>query len=334
MPPFRIVQISDLHFAQYPKTIGVADARFRDLVGLYPHIGYTSSHDPSVARATANFLFDFETIFGDPFNLILVSGDVATTGSSADLNRAYEFFNTSPVGRGFVNAKKEATLGRWREKVFLLPGNHDRFSAPRWFLPGNAAFDAVFNAFWSAGQGAQRLGRFSIGSRDLVLIAADFTRISSDYDRLLDPFGHIGTGRVYTDRLEALVNLTGVELGGDNPPLIIWVIHFDPFTSDPDLQLYNGLDVVKSAAEHGVPVVLCGHTHELSQTLYGSPEAVRIFVCGTTTQYLPAGVNSLQVVEIDDSDGVGLRISRICFELSGETGQFVRTETHVKTLAA
>jgi 3',5'-cyclic AMP phosphodiesterase CpdA len=82
-----------------------------------------------------------------PPDILLVTGDVCTDGSSEALTTALEFIEEDRVYRGTPSRLATRGLNRAREQRVILPGNHDRYSG----LPygpmqrDNDNLEAIFN---------------------------------------------------------------------------------------------------------------------------------------------------------------------------------------------
>src|SRR5947209_20602223 len=94
MDTFRLLHVSDFHFAVCPRMIEFPDtpAALQVLAVGRGHLG-PSSHDPDLAEAAARFLYRQP----NRFDLVLVTGDLATTGHPADLAVAAEYFFAPPA---------------------------------------------------------------------------------------------------------------------------------------------------------------------------------------------------------------------------------------------
>src|SRR6516165_2379679 len=85
MPTFRLLHASDLHLAVMPYQIGLPDP-WRDVVRRRRSPKEVSSHDPDVVTALELFVADPPD--EDGYDVLVLSGDLATTGTMDDLNEA------------------------------------------------------------------------------------------------------------------------------------------------------------------------------------------------------------------------------------------------------
>src|SRR6266480_922263 len=127
MATFRLLHISDLHFSARPNAVNpltsLGGVRPADL-GLWRHFPRhiilfgPSSYSSPLATHLALYIDSIQ----DAVDAIIVTGDLATTGSEVDLSTAKAFFfadtRIPPVARVKLNL---------RIPVIFLPGNHDRF---------------------------------------------------------------------------------------------------------------------------------------------------------------------------------------------------------------
>lgn len=294
MALFRLLHASDLHIASRPERIGLADAGTRLgglALGRGGSLSLTSSHDASVAEKLA--LYARELVENRLIDAIVLSGDLATTGSSRDLQAAAAF------------VRKD--LGECGVPVVLIPGNHDRMAVPT-HKPGGTGFDGVFASAWGVGQTARILSVLekTVGGRSrLALVGADFTlRHAADATARLG--GAFGQGRVHATTLRQLVSLTEALRQLDPAMAVLWVVHFPPGFRDvaPALSLINDDSLIEAAEQQGVAAILAGHTHECRDyDISFGAAPVRVLCAGTATQYHAPGGNFVHLVEIHVAAG-------------------------------
>jgi predicted phosphodiesterase len=156
-------------------------------------------------------------------------------------------------------------------------------------------------------------------------LAADFSlsKINHGKRKFLTVPGYLGQGKAYQSRVDALVKLTNawktrcVDKGEDDP-IIVWALHFDPTLTDEVLELLNADNFKKATMKEKIPAILCGHTHEAKIKFLGNGCAV--FTAGTVSQcHAPHG-NDFQILEFDMTDGKPepkLSIKYQSFEFNG-----------------
>ena len=278
------------------------------------------SHDPSVLEAFALWLwqnggFGPNAVGGPRFDAVLLTGDMAATGNKADLQAAHNFINLPPRLGSWLTMAEEPTLEFGAGHIKLLPGNHDRYrKASR---PGGTEFDKLFRAaprhYWRHKQGFALVHTLKRGNAMVQIWAMDFTLRRGD-PGVMHYFhpGKYGQGRVQRD---ILYGAKGSPAKPDATSLVqqsidervkakknkrelvtIWAMHFDPTSTDPDLQLLDSRELIEATERAGVSAILCGHTHESKVKALTSTTTV--FACGSTAQ-ANNEQNDFQVLGID-----------------------------------
>jgi len=310
LPTFRFLHASDLHIGAN------ARAYFPMMPTPIWGFGYLHqrSHDPDALAALAQFAVDCSQI--EPVNAVVLSGDLAHCGRTADLDVALDFVEDPANNR---RARGEPSLRDCGTPVVLIPGNHDRFRSYPRCLPGATNFDAIFNGYWQSGQlgaGVQRLWEDDPTPRQarLVLIGADFSLTPGDVGG--SPGGILGAGRfgrgkVYGKRLQLLRDATQQAKADHADCAVAWVIHFEPQCGNTFLELIHEDRFIKATQEEGIALVLCGHSHRSSirtvaETVYS--------VCGTSGQYGEPDGNHLHLVQFDVEDGTN-RITNLAIDI-------------------
>ncbi len=320
MDTFRLLHVSDFHFAVRPRMIEFPDtpAALQDLAVTRGRL-CPSSHDPDLAEAAARFLYRHP----NRFDVVLATGDLATTGHPDDLAVAYEYFFAPPV-LAWWGRSGGPTLQAGQAPVRVLPGNHDRYQG--WYLgPGGCEFDRTFApAGWQSGQRAQTLIVLE-GERGekLAIIAADFC-LASYYDAT-GPWGYLGQGKVYPGVLQALREATCRQRQGHGAIGIAWAVHFPPAFADidPDLMLHDEQLLLDEAAGLGVEHIFCGHTHEARQYTRAGSALVQVHCAGSAAQYVTRCGNALHDTEIDVDAGRVVAVRRRDVWWDQAAGDFV-----------
>jgi 3',5'-cyclic AMP phosphodiesterase CpdA len=249
-----------------------------------------SSYNSGALDCLCNFVEDEE----DNLDAIIITGDLATTGFDADLEKGRIFLE----GTGLF----EQTISHAKAPKMLLPGNHDRYIyTGRGFLfaPGGTRFDQILQNHWSGpirAYGAIRDGK----DLSVVVLAADFSlRSKNDCTLPFMKLSRLAQGRVYRWILDDLVKRTQVarqkERADGYTPVTLWAIHFPPSflyqgaskvaqtLNDLTKNLIDEDELVDEAKEHFVDAILAGHTHEPQDYMAGAG-AMRVLCAGTTTQ--------------------------------------------------
>lgn len=292
MAIFRLLHASDLHIAEKPNGLGLADVRFNELWGQRGSLDFEhfqSTHDLDMLHALSQYAHSHRR----ELDIVVVTGDLASTGLRADMETARTRLASPAAGGGYLAEDGGPTLGFLGRKLKLMPGNHDRFSSTPLCAPGGAVFDDVFPEYWSEGQGARQLATRVKDGSSLALIAADFTLKPGEYDITM-PFMHFGSGCVYEDRLRKLEALT--RKAQRKGAAVLWAVHFSPDCGEESLRLYDEAKLIRAAQDLEVVAILCGHTHG-SVTLR-SVAGVRVSVCGSSAQDFVRGGNFIHRVEV------------------------------------
>lgn len=262
------------------------------------------THDEEVFERFADKLTQLESEHG--IDLLVLSGDIATTGYKPDLSAALEGV-TAPYAnpsRPYLTASKKPTLSAREADIVLVPGNHDRYQS-RTLRPGGKTFDKVFARYW-APKGLSKSGRvlgrtlLAPGNRDrepqerIDIVCADLSLKSTfDQKAAIGYFGYLGQGRAYRDIVQELVSATKAARTDKPPAPTIWIIHFPP-ELDPcpgELQLLDERLLVKEASRLKVNFILSGH-HHIQHRYRLSTRQTTVMVAGTASQKLRTGTHS------------------------------------------
>ena len=293
-----------------------------------------SSYDSVVLKRLALFIYDnakkkykgdrlLTENGSDKIDAVVITGDLATTGSANDIGAVSEFLHSSPSSRQpYLNSKQEATLAAVASPVWYLPGNHDRFEPtrswirvgkflfPKFFDPGGTLFDKLID-FKSDPVHVLGVVEDSSNSPSIrvVLIAADFSlKQFGDHEGL---YGWLAQGLIDDQILQKLEYTTEAQRAEHNENhagtlCVLWAIHFPPgfpHISGTNRLLKEEL-LIDKAKQLGVSAILAGHTHE--QVRYRKPKmSLDVLCCGSTTQYVPPmalGANRFQIIEITAPD--------------------------------
>jgi len=252
----------------------------------------------------------------------VLTGDIATTGRTDDLERARDFlekpYDTNAPAQqraapGAASISRVLTHDNCpcpnHVRLMLMPGNHDRLepSGLKDYSPGGIEFDNVLGGHWKAAAHLKHHGpdvrelEIVKGSLRVSVIAADFNLKNSS-----DCQGHwwnkYAQGRVYRtlsqpDALDELEVATR-KVPGD--AVVLWATHFPPRFPyiKSAMKLINDTWLVEAANQHKVSAVLSGHTHE--PVRYRSPEMdFEVLCAGTATQHYTSTGHHFHVIEIE-----------------------------------
>ncbi len=310
MESFRLLHISDLHIGMQQKIIGFPDRKHLSQFPLGQVSLAPSSYDFDLAKAVAKHAF----YRGNRLDAILITGDLATVGYTADLGLAHDYVHAPGLPRAlpgqpawswapWLSAAGFPTLEPAGAPIVLLPGNHDRFQG--WLMhAGGTDFDVVFHSDWNGQRKAQTLIVLQLEQENLAIVAADFTlQHNKDADVATGGrWAYMGQGKVYPAVLQDLLQETHAQRAEYGRVAVVWALHFPgEFAQlDPVLRLIDD-HLLSVATQVGVTHIFCGHTHEPRQYALASNPAIQVYCAGTATQYCaPApNVNTVHPLEID-----------------------------------
>jgi len=258
-PSVRILHASDLHIAKQANITSPVD-RFRPgtIRDAIWHATMASSFDPAILMSFADSVR--KKAASGSIDAVILTGDLATTGSAADIHEAYEFLHAPSDPRNPIenaNAKAKATLSKVNVPVWIIPGNHDHFGAG--YLPDRNEFARTFITEWAGP--VKSFPTLKKSGLAVTIIGADLSLNSWKASRWRR-FGWFGQGRAdekILDELEKQTKLVPQVPGG----CIIWAVHFPPIPKiSRSLELLDRDLLVSRANKCGVKAILAGHTHE------------------------------------------------------------------------
>lgn len=311
MATFNLVHISDLHFAvEQARSNPFEDRRYVELL-----LDFNNRYLPSTFCARkAVVLADTLGVGKDNIDVLLITGDIATSGSMEDLSSAKEWITGNASAEhvprivGFDLPNEFIRLGDVTPLV-ILPGNHDRFSGKK-NSPGSPNFETVFGVNWDLGRGSTTLTSFH-GIREfnlkkdgehLSILSADLTlKAESDADRR---WGYLGQGYAYDDVCQGLVQATAKCVETNPNVYVIWATHFPPDFEHKKvgscLKLLNSGKLVKAATDAGVNLIFCGHTH--IRDVY-KVAGVNVICAGTAIAFGKQEAHSFNAITLETQGG-------------------------------
>lgn len=296
MALFRILHASDLHFNSLRGWRAVAGSPARALL--------LSRHDPAAVHALARRSWELR----HDIDAVLVTGDLATYGDSADLELAREFL-LAPAASGWLTASRRATLGFLSPlgvTVAAMPGNHDRYRyGGAALLPGGKQFERWFPT-WPVPFGAAPLLDLSAGGERLVVIGLDFT-LRHATSATLRGKNWIGTGSADQRTVNAGLGLSA--LLRSEGACVVWASHFPP-GAPARLRLLHEDNLIEGALRAGVPLVLCGHTHRSGMTYRGDRRGNVQFWTAASASEAGNAARAFSLIDFE-VDGAVLRSSSL-----------------------
>lgn len=215
-----------------------------------------SSYVPEIAKGVAQFCLERRSVADG----IIITGDLATTGTPSDISVAKSFVD-EPARSGFLSDNRMPTLQSSTLPIYVFAGNHDRYENNK-AAPNSVLFDLSFSkyqrpstkyvGYWVSEKRGQRLG----------FVYADFSIRSRSDAEYLSPIFAYGQGRVYEDVLADLVEQTQAIWREEGRIPILWLIHFAPFPCGLHLKFIDYEKIVSAAKALGILATVCGHTHQ------------------------------------------------------------------------
>jgi 3',5'-cyclic AMP phosphodiesterase CpdA len=322
MHTYSILHVSDLHFGIQPNVTHVYDSRHeRD--GARRGLLHQSSHDPDLVEFVASTAYKLRR--KNALDLVVITGDLATSGSDDDLSAAYTFVDRE-TNLGWINAEGDPSLDGQHQKLLLLPGNHDRYHGGIASMPGGRRFDAIFERYWTAGQGVEWLATLgNEGTSDRLAIVGMDCTLTTIADA--EPaHSYFGQGRVKQELLSKLKNqLLEIRKSiGDTAVLLL--LHYSPEhpRTPAHSKLIGDTALVGVAADLAVTDILCGHLHD-AEVYDGSLGGVRMHSAGSASHCaVPENAFHVRRVTVDGSRIT--TVGRIDFVWNSELGDWTRSE--------
>lgn len=324
-----LVQISDLHFCATPRRANLwkyvklrleethKDAR-RLTSEVAPVIFLPESHCPELAEFLARKIFSIR----DQIDLLLISGDIATTGLTEDLNIGLGYVANPQVNLHF-GADGNASLRSDAFRILLMPGNHDRFRNTSG-ESGCRTFDLTFDEYW--GESDPEISAAILTGSDedpLSVIVADFSLRSDQDSTVPNRWMRYGQGFAYPDIVEKMVTKTAQVRKKWERSGVIWVTHFPP-SEDGGFFGYRQLRyferVVDAAISNDIKLILAGHIHE-RKTIELSD--LKIICAGSGCLFAEKRGNWLHKLEIEVKNGIATLANKTDYHWVEAQGDFV-----------
>ncbi|WP_338416786.1 metallophosphoesterase [uncultured Sphaerotilus sp.] len=345
MSKYKFIQISDLHFSRIKNfTSFIEVAKEKDAPHLIDKLVfedfkrnfitkwgkkliYPSTFDSDVAIALLSRLHGII----NNFDVLVITGDIASTGDDDDLRIAREYFD-GKIPKNWTKAKNNFhSLFKHGVPIITVPGNHDRYHD---FLlnPGFGPYERFFGMAWDFDK---KVSNYDDGCKNkfyvkysilekldscLIFVAGDFSLRHQIYAEGF--LGHIGQGRV-DSVLQGMVSVTNkirsnIINEGYKKYAVVWMVHFPPCFPgvDSGLKLINDYDLLNAVKNTNIKLLLAGHTHE--PLWYRCPihGDAHIFSCGTTSGVDVNNSNYYSEFYINVTGPDEYEFNAECYELS------------------
>jgi 3',5'-cyclic AMP phosphodiesterase CpdA len=325
MPRVNFLHISDLHISKNPHLRQLQRRTPGNFYDAVRQGTYAASHGNGKLKALTDLVHDKRS----SLDAVVITGDIATTGLDYDLERALRFVEGPPDAHDARVSSGFPTIGGAGLRIFLLPGNHDRYKLllRRFgYAPGSRKFHQMFSNHW---QGDVKTSSIVKGDLAVGIIAADFSlrkwRDAEWPDVVVNSYAQ---GRVYSSILDELVDATDTfrtDNAGANVVFIIWAVHFPPLSTNTEsyMKLIDGDQLIASANDCEVSLILSGHTHDPFE-LYSPRMTFRALGTGSATQFDSPEGNYCQIVSVE-SDGNDFWVEIEHYQFDRPSSKFVRT---------
>jgi hypothetical protein len=173
-------------------------------------------------------------------------------------------FVTLPLRTSLHKGVRYPALGSAKDKLILIPGNHDRYewerNFPPFYKPGGRLFDAVFKDYWSPS--LDRVQSWDIGNRGRIFaVGADLCLVDHN-DVGGNKWASLGQGKAHDEVIKEMEGESSRLKAIGGSIFLIWIIHFSPVAcSNQWLRLLDAEKLIAAAARCGVHLILCGHLH-------------------------------------------------------------------------
>lgn len=317
MGRIHLLHISDLHISKTPYLQSLKEIPINEVAERIWDHEILASYDPGILRSLTKFVSKHHK----NLQALIVTGDIATSGLTHDLQRALNV----------VNKFKEYL------PVFLLPGNHDRYQdvtegMQLMYKPGDKKFYVYFKNYWNDAflknfwdDDVKKNLYLENDDLAVCVISADFSlRRTRNAELLGVKGGFYAQGFVYDDTLKRLEEATQKafkDLAKKKNVAIIWALHFPSFAFGiPNhSKLINAKKLVDAARENKVLAVVSGHMH---YKIKEHKDGVFFFGAGSACQVDGKG-NHIQILTINNDDGI-LSIDEEDFIYNPNQSRFVK----------
>lgn len=323
MAAARLFHLSDLHLALRPRQVDpltLASPSHGPLPSGWS-LAWQSSYHPGALLSAIDHVHN-----ATPADAVVVTGDIATSGTIEDLVIGAAVLQQPPVKGFYANhpgAPRLVPAGSvlptlQRQPVLWIPGNHDRYQAAGGvpWAPGSTLFDSKPGWKVCGGVNGPRVTgpHFFGAQRQLVILGIDATLGSMS--EASPPLGFLAEGVVRAADLDELTSVTPAPSPGK---FILWLVHwppeYPPHLAKPFHELKNEATLLQAAQAAGVDLILSGHTHR--DAVYVSSVGVPVACCGTTSQTIGGSPHTLFELELQRAGSVfSARIDRWQFDAS------------------
>jgi hypothetical protein len=215
METFRVLHLSDFHFCLEPNRrnyLSVLQSPRNEILTLLfnRETKYTlrpGSYRQNLAEGVASFVYERR----NEIDLLLITGDLGTTGMAEDLTVAHNFI-FHPAENTYLYYAPETllvllpTLQGAKRGIMFFAGNHDRYADNKG-TPNCANFESVFGDQLSTRRDPEIAILTGDGGEEIAFIAADFC-LRSVQHAAPGALSHYGQGMAYDSVVSDIVKKT------------------------------------------------------------------------------------------------------------------------------
>ncbi len=270
-----------------------------------------TSYDDTPLLAAADFLQEFSR----EIDLLLVLGDLATTGQDEDLSVARDIF-LERIVKEHLTASLEPRFGGLGFPLCVVPGNHDRYQDD-FATPGGQRFDEVFRDVYKPISGVQSV-RLTSEEVSICIVTADFCFSEESKPALWKRWGR---GAVDGKVLSELDRQTRVWQKENPGKPVIWALHFSPADGvSSSLVLEEREQVVHLAQVLGVKHIFCGHTHLRKREIGSHPH---IYCSGSVSSIDSVGSHFLHLCRVEKVEDGSFSLEVFDFRYDDRKDEFL-----------
>ena len=239
METFRVLQLSDFHFCLEPNRhnyLSLLQSPRNEVLNILfnrdtTYSLYPASYSQNLAEGVASFVFERR----DEIDLLLISGDLGTTGMTEDLSTAHDFMfhpadNTYLYYPPATLLVLKPTLEGSKRGIMFFAGNHDRYADNKG-TPNSANFENVFSSELAARKSDPNIAILTgDGGEQIAFIAADFCLKSAQHAGP-GTLSYYGQGIAYPQVVRDIVKKTKLVRKQHGEIPILWTMHFPPVSA-------------------------------------------------------------------------------------------------------
>lgn len=270
-----------------------------------------TSYDDLPLLAAADFIQEFSA----ELDLLVILGDLATTGLDNDLEVAGRVFLDQQV-KEHLSASLEPRFGGLGIPLHIIPGNHDRYKDDA-ATPGGRRFDTVFQTVYNPNNGVC-LQVLQSDDVSICIVSADFCFPAGSTPSFLRKYGRGAVDDAVLSELEFQTRSWQNKYPGKP---VIWALHFSPGEGVPTpLILEQREKVLHQAQLLGVNHIFCGHTHIRKREIGAHPH---IYCAGSVSAIDAIDNHFLHICTVSKTNSGQLQLEVSDLKFDEDRDEFV-----------